>query len=184
MKRVLITGMSGTGKSTLICELAARGYQAVDTDTDEWSEWVTIAGPLDRSGSVEEPDWVWREDRIQRLLSTENADVLFVGGCKSNQGKFYAQFDHVVLLSAPAPLLMERLATRTTNPYGKHPDELARILEYLDAVEPMLRRTASLEVDTSAPAEQVIQTMLSLVSAGARTGEMIGPRDLQGSPQE
>ena len=26
------------------------------------------------------------------------------------------QFDHIILLSAPAPVLIERLATRTTNP--------------------------------------------------------------------
>jgi dephospho-CoA kinase len=32
VKRVLITGMSGTGKSTVIAELAARGYNAADTD--------------------------------------------------------------------------------------------------------------------------------------------------------
>ena len=152
MKRVLLTGMSGTGKSTLICALAARGYKAIDTDTDEWSTWVTVLATLTSSGAGEERDWVWREDRIQRLLSTEDADVLFVSGCKSNQGKFYAQFDHVVLLSAPVPVLLERLATRTTNPYGKHPDERARVLEYVRTVEPLLRRTASLEVDTRAPA--------------------------------
>jgi shikimate kinase len=108
-------------------------------------------------------DWVWREERIQRLLSTEDADALFVGGCKSNQGKFHAQFDHIVLLSAPAPLLVGRLATRSTNPYGKQPDELARVLRHLHAVEPLLRRAASLEVDTSAPVEQVIATILGLV---------------------
>ncbi len=163
MKRILITGMSGTGKSTLICELAARGYKAIDTDTEEWSEWVTIAGDPDQSGSLAEPDWVWREDRIQCLLSTEDADVLFISGCKSNQGKFYAQFDHIVLLSAPVRLLLERLATRTTNPYGKHPDELARILWHVQTVEPLLRRGASLEVDTSAPVEQVIETILSRI---------------------
>lgn len=87
--------------------------------------------------------------------------MLFISGCKSNQGKFYAQFDHIVLLSAPVRLLMERLATRTTNPYGKHPDELARILGHVQTVEPLLRRGASLEVDTSAPVEQVIETILS-----------------------
>jgi len=174
MKRVLLTGMSGVGKSTLICELAARGFKAVDTDTDEWSEWATVAGDPDGSGSLTEPDWVWREDRIQRLLSTEDADVLFVSGCKSNQGKFRAQFDHIVLLSAPTPLLIERLAARTTNPYGKHPDELARILGYVLTVEPMLRRVASLEMDTSAPVEQIVEAVLSLVPSDAGTGETTG----------
>lgn len=162
MKRVLLTGMSGTGKSTLICELAARGYKAIDTDSDEWSEWVNVAGD-EAAGQPAEPDWVWREARIQRLLSTEDANVLFVSGCKSNQSKFYAQFDHVVLLSAPTRLIVERLATRTNNPYGKHPDELAQVLWYVQTVEPLLRRGASLEVDTSAPVSQVIVTILSLV---------------------
>lgn len=154
--------MSGTGKSTVIRELAARGYKAIDTDADEWSEWVSDGG--DEPGGLSgEPDWVWREDRIERLLSTEDADVLFVSGCKSNQGKFYGRFDHIVLLSAPTGLLIERLATRTTNPYGKHPEELARILGHVQTVEPRLRRAATLEVDTSAPVNRVIEAVLRLV---------------------
>src|SRR5262245_36317906 len=40
MKRVLITGMSGSGKSSVIQELVARRYQAYDLDTPEWSEWI------------------------------------------------------------------------------------------------------------------------------------------------
>lgn len=160
MKRVLLTGMSGTGKSTLIAELAARGYKAIDTDSDEWSEWVPDTGEWDTSEPGTALDWVWREDRIQRLLATSDAEVLFVSGCKTNQGTFYAQFDQIVLLSAPTPVLVERLATRATNPYGKQPDELARILGYIESVEPRLRQTASLEVDTSAPIDQVIETIL------------------------
>jgi shikimate kinase len=162
MKRVLLTGMSGTGKSTLIRELAARGYKAIDTDSDEWSEWVDLGG-ADESGPRADPDWIWREERIRRLLATEDADVLFVSGCKSNQSKFYAQFDHVVLLSAPSRILIERLATRTTNPYGKRPGELARILHHVETVEPLLRRSATIEVDTSAPIDQVIETVVGLV---------------------
>ncbi|GAC1508829.1 MAG: AAA family ATPase [Chloroflexota bacterium] len=169
MKRVLITGMSGTGKSTLISALAARGHRAVDTDSDQWSEWVTAVGPSDDSGSSLSPDWIWREDRIQSLLSSDDADVRFVSGCKSNQGKFYAQFDHVILLSAPVAVLMQRLATRTTNTYGKAPEERAQFLEYERSIEPLLRRTASLEIDTNAPAEQVIATILGVVLAGAGT---------------
>ena len=35
MAKVLVTGMSGTGKSTASEMLAARGHRAVDTDTDQ-----------------------------------------------------------------------------------------------------------------------------------------------------
>ena len=166
MKRVLVTGMSGTGKSTVIAELMERGYKAVDADTGEWSEWVDV-GPDDESGSpVDEPgiwrtkDWVWREDRIQQLLATEDAEVLFLSGCASNMRRFYAQFDRIVLLSAPVHVLCERLATRTTNAYGKNPDELARILRHVQTVEPLLRRIATLVVDTSPPVAHVIAAIL------------------------
>ena len=172
MKRVLLTGMSGTGKSTVITELAARGYKAIDLDSDEWSEWVPIDGdsdplatPADAHLVFRYQDWVWREDRIQRLLETEDAEVLFVSGTASNQGKFHAQFDHVVLLSAPAKVLIERLSTRTSNHYGKDPNELARILEQLQTVEPLLRRAASLEIDTTPPVDQVVETIVDLVGA-------------------
>jgi shikimate kinase len=153
--------MSGTGKSALIHELAFRGYKAIDTDSDEWSEWVTAVDDL--TSPVERMDWVWREERIQHLLATEGADVLFVSGCKSNQGKFSAQFDQVVLRSAPAAVLVARLTTRTNNPYGKRPEELAQVLRDLREVEPLLRRRATLEVDTGVPLNQLVETILSLV---------------------
>jgi dephospho-CoA kinase len=164
MKRVLLTGMSGTGKSTLICELAARGYKAIDADSDEWSEWVNVTGD-GPEGPDAGRDWVWREDCIQSLMVIEDSDILFISGCASNQGKFHAQFDHIVLLSAPSSLIVERLATRTNNPYGKRPEELAQVLQYVQTVEPLLRRSASLEVDTSVPVAQVLETILRRVRA-------------------
>jgi shikimate kinase len=164
VKRILLTGLSGTGKSTLIAALAARGYKAVDADCDEFSMWAEPAGDLDVVGPPVEPgrDWVWREDRIGDLLATEDADVLFVGGCAENMGQFLPQFDHVVLLFAPADVLVGRLRTRTTNNYGKHPDEVARVLGQVETVEPLLRRAAGHEIDTSAPLEEVVAAVLRL----------------------
>lgn len=94
MKRVLITGMSGTGKSSVVAELTELGYTAVDTD-EGWCE----PRPDGRQ-------W-WREDAIQALLATEDSDVLFVAGCEENQVKFHSQFDHIILLSAPAKVLTQ-----------------------------------------------------------------------------
>jgi dephospho-CoA kinase len=165
MKRVLLTGISGTGKSTLTGALAARGYKAVDADTDQWSHWVAVSGPGIAGTPVRpDEDWVWREDRIAALLAREDAAVLFVSGCAANMRPFLPQFDHIVLLSAPADVIAERLATRTTNDYGKQPDEVARVLDQIQTVEPLLRRAAGHEIDTSAPLDQVVATVLRLVS--------------------
>ncbi|MGH3840656.1 MAG: hypothetical protein ACRDS0_04290 [Pseudonocardiaceae bacterium] len=83
MVRVLVTGMSGTGKSTALRALGQRGHRVVDTDSDEWCYWVTL------------PDGSRRET----------------------------------------------------------------ILGYLAAVEPLLRSSATLEIDASAPPEDVVQRL-------------------------
>ena len=97
------------------------------------------------------------------MFSAEDADVLFMSGTSRSQVKFYPQFDHIVLLSAPAHVLVERLTTRTNNPYGKKADELAQTLRFLHTVEPLLRGSATLEVDTSTPLEHVITAILAHV---------------------
>jgi shikimate kinase len=156
VKRVLLTGMSGTGKSSIVRELVARGYKAVDTD-DGWCE--------------PQPDrrQLWREDAIQALLTAEDTDILFVAGCEENQAKFHSQFDHIVLLSAPIETLVERLATRTTNSYGKTPEERRRFMDDVETVEPLLRRAADHEVRTTVPLDEVVTTVLRLVETPPRS---------------
>ena len=79
MKRVLITGMSGTGKSAVVQELIARGYQAHDLDTPEWSEWID-ADPSDGLTPTQGKDWIWQESRVLALLSASGDGKLFISG--------------------------------------------------------------------------------------------------------
>jgi broad-specificity NMP kinase len=153
VKRVLITGMSGAGKSSLLIELAARGYRTVDTDYGNY--FRTVDG-----------ERLWREDRIDALLAgvpDELAGVLFITGTTRNQALFYPRFDRIVLLSAPPEILAERLGTRTGNPYGKDPAELAETLQYQQTVEPLLRASATLEVVTIVPVTWVAGMVLDHV---------------------
>jgi hypothetical protein len=154
--------MSGIGKSTVIEELAARGYRALDTNYGGLSELVSVLGD-EPTGLDPGQDWLWREDCIQTPLSADDVDVLFLAGTSPNQEKFYPLFDHIVLLTAPAEVIVGRLATRTNNPYGKRLAEVARVLGLLQTVEPMLRRGAGHVIDTSIPLDHVEARVLRLV---------------------
>ena len=67
----------------------------------------------------------------------------------------------MLLLSAPAEVLVERLRTRTSNPYGKDPAQIAETLEYLETVEPLLREAATLEVVTTVPVGQIADMVVA-----------------------
>ena len=75
---------------------------------------------------------------------------------------FYPRFDHIVLLAAPPEVLVERLATRTTNTYGKTPEQLAEVLHNQRTVEPLLRRRATLELDATKPLDDLVEALANL----------------------
>jgi dephospho-CoA kinase len=151
MRRILVTGMSGTGKSTALAELRRRGFAVVDTDEAGWTKWCG-----------EDDGYVWREDRIAELLERPHEATLYVSGTVSNQGRFYPEFDAVVLLSAPVDVLLRRLESRTTNAYGKSAEERDLILRHVAEVEPLLRATCTHVLDATQPVEAVVAELMAI----------------------
>lgn len=149
MIRVLITGMSGTGKSALVAELRRRDHVAYDADEDGYIEL--------------RPDgrWEWRVDEVAALLARSDLPVLFLAGCSVEQARF--AFDLKVLLTVPEAVLTERLRTRATNSYGRGTGELDQVRADLRAIEPLLRRSADLEIDTRLPVQDVADLVLRRV---------------------
>jgi shikimate kinase len=139
--------MSGAGKSTLLVEMSRRGYEAIDTDYDGWTL----------------PDGTWDEPRMAALLA-QQAEVV-VSGTVENQGRFYDRFDHVVLLSAPLGVLLDRVAQRSNNPYGKTAEHQAETERYVAEVEPLLRRGATVELDGRRPVRELADIVEKLLAA-------------------
>jgi len=148
MKRILITGMSGTGKSTALAALARRGYATCDLDA--------------HSSPGADGEWFWDEAAVARILDDPSYGVLFVSGCADNQYKFYDRFDAIVLLSAPVDVMLERLRTRTNSGFGKTPEQLAKILDDTRQFEPLLRQRASREIVTTGSIDEVVEALLRI----------------------
>jgi hypothetical protein len=115
------------------------------------------------SGPLRDGRQRWREGAICALLAADGADVLFIAGCEENPARFHPQFDHVILLSAPPETLLERLAARTGNSYGKAPGELSRVLHDLESAGALLRRAADHEIRTTMALNEVVSTILRLI---------------------
>ena len=129
--------MSGTGKSTALDALAARGHAVVDTDQPGWIIQTVDGG---------EP--LWDLDRMTASIEQHRTGWLFIAGCVANQGALYDRLDAVVLLSAPVEVLLPRVANRA-NPFGSTAVDRAKIAADVHAFEPLLRAGATDEIVTT-----------------------------------
>lgn len=153
--------MSGTGKSSALAELGRHGYRVVDTGDPGWREYREYVGSSDE---LHRGEWLWVEEKIIGLLDSDDGPSLFVEGCVRNQSKFYDRFTAVVLLGAPADVILDRVARRTTNTYGKTPVERAMILDDLATIEPLLREGCTHELDASRPLPDIVADLIAIAS--------------------
>ena len=130
MSAYLITGFSGSGKSTVAHELARMGYAAYDTDDMrditrhfdmELGRYMNEAPPAPID--YYRYSWMWDVPALKALIN-QPAPV-FIAAITSNTEENLHLFDQVFYLDADWHTLEHRLLTRTTNDFGKHPDELA-----------------------------------------------------------
>jgi shikimate kinase len=159
MSKIFVTGMPGTGKSSALAELGQRGYRVVDTDDPGWRVYHEHVEPIDE---LHRGEWHWVDASMDALLDSDDARPLFVGGAARNQTKFYGRFDAVVLLSAPSDVILDRIARRSTNTYGKSALERAMVIADLAEVEPLLREGCTHELDASRPLDEVVADLIEI----------------------
>lgn len=167
MNNYLITGVAGTGKSTIAAELRRRGYAAYDTE-EGFSFYVDkrtgerCAYPKNPS-----PEWyetherVFDEKILMNLLKKHAGEPLFVATITANQTKFYPKFDKLFLLTAPDSVITHRLGTRTNNYFGRNPLDLARVIGRHQQFDDELKACGAVEIDAAQPIGEMADEILA-----------------------
>jgi dephospho-CoA kinase len=171
MPLVYITGNSGAGKSAVRKELILRGYEAHDTDENDISSWQNkytgniVERPLietDRTNAwYSEHDWNMSRNKIDNLAKQANDKLIFLCGSTSNADEMLGFFNKVYYLSVDKDTLKERLTSRTSNDFGKAPDELNNILGWHMSLEERYKNHGAHLIDATQPINSIVDEILS-----------------------
>lgn len=177
MGLVWVTGNSGSGKSSVCRALTNQGHRAIDADWEGFNHWIhrrtgeVVADPPYPvpPGWLEHFAWTISIDRVQALASTAGSEATFLCGSAENEVDVWRYFDLAVCLVIDDETLRQRLATRTTNEFGKHPDELDAALGWNKVVEGEYRDLGATIIDATRPLFEVVREVLGL--AGVDTSD-------------
>lgn len=144
MKRaVLITAVSGSGKSTVCKSLSKLGYEAydlesipglfslVDPNTDEVLEGKQI-GDLNKDI---EADWVCDTEKLASLLANQKHEVAFYCGGTSRTEELMKAFDATVVLQVSDETTRKRLSSRLQGEFGDSEETQDWVLSWKHRVE-------------------------------------------------
>jgi len=168
---VYVTGLSGTGKSTVMRALRARGVPAYGVDEDCFGEWVErstgrvvpiAAEPLDIHDWYVAHEWRLSVDRIGGLKrdSDDAGTTAYLCGVASGDDAVWRFFDVVIALVLDFDTIRERIERRTDNAFGKTPGELAEIAHWHSRYEVTYRGFGAVLVDAAKPVDVVVAEVL------------------------
>jgi hypothetical protein len=166
---VWVTGNSGVGKSTVCALLKSLGELAVDADWEGYNHWVDRASrqvvadppyPVP-AGWLERFAWRISRAEVEALAVRMHDKTAFLCGSAENEADVWDLFDLVACVVVDNETLRGRLLARTTNAFGKHPEELAAALGCNDGVESTYRRLGATIIDGRRPPAEVAGTILA-----------------------
>lgn len=166
---IFVTGISGSGKSTVREELARRGFTAYDTDEDEIAQWQNkITGEITpifanahrTSEFMAQNDWRAEPERVQQLADEAAGRTIFLCGTVGNEDEVWHFFDKVFLLAIDEATLRHRLANRTAHDFGREPHELELLLVWHAAIDDLYLGRDTILVDATQPPAIVVDEIL------------------------
>ncbi len=164
--KYFITGIAGTGKSTIGNEFRKLGYEVFDIDAVEglchWKNKQTGNEAKYDTGVgkewLEAHDWVCDIPKLQELLEENQDKPTIIVGIAYNQEDFLNLFDKVFLLYCTPEVFIERLNNRHDgNNFGKDKSEQEQILSWYEDFETRMKNHGAIPVNAESPVEEIVE---------------------------
>lgn len=152
MVRILLTGMSGVGKSTVLRKLQSENSLTIDLDDGDWMYFDDRAN-----------DFLMDIPKLKNFMKMNSDKHIFLAGTASNQSRLYVDLDCVIALTAPLSVMKERIKSRTDNPFGKSETEWEKIEKDTMEFEERIKKSSDYVIDTSQPLEDTVKKIERLI---------------------
>lgn len=162
-KSILITGVSGSGKSFVCKELIKRGYKAYDIeDMDDFFNMTDkktgkVADHYNKKDLewVKQHDWICDKNKLQELMCNNKKGIVFYCGTASNTDELLPLFDVVFLLKASPETIRKRLSTRKTNDFGKTSEVQEWVLSWKNWWEDHMCEKGAIIIDANQDIQKI-----------------------------
>lgn len=171
-KRILITGVSGVGKTTVGKYLRELGFESTDIENINGMFEMVYKGTREvfsdydnaNPEHIKNAEWICNADKLKTFLKSQKSSSAFYSGIASNMDDIIPLFNKVLVLKPDHKTLNERLKNREgTDDIGNNQEGRDIVLGWKDWWEKEMEKKGAILVDANSSLKEISEEILRVI---------------------